>query len=187
MRRYKHNSVLSNTVLLFIVVVIAFFTLFTVFYEPHWSYNFHGINREVKDTILLMHGGYIPLKPVTGDPSKYVNRQWNRQEWLAHNATTEELKKLTSYPYGSVKVVAYRELINRDTSLQFKLLSEALTSQTYLYVTDGHAIFRNPIGRYLFDEVYCLHENAPLCPDPVALALDDLQIKRLQSMRNSLD
>ena len=115
------------------VILIVISYNFSVSYSEKLNFKWYGIRANIQDTILKFDNyGIITSKGV--GYSGRTPQQWYRQNWINKNLTTEELEKLTHYPSGNVKGIAYVSLLKRNKN-KSELLRNSIkdTGQTHTF------------------------------------------------------
>lgn len=149
-----------------ILTIIGIGVLFVLssFYEKSWTYNWSGIRGQVKDSIKLAKHGGISMGTVGYDAHKPA--QFERRHWIMQNATESELLKLTAYPNGTIKTIAYEGLI-RDPKFVDKtnlMLSAIRDTEYHMYLESGCTGTSMYIGEYLVDFVLQIDDRTPPFP-----------------------
>jgi hypothetical protein len=124
-KKINRRKTKINYVPLFSLGIVFLLLLFTFSHSYVNNFNWNGIRANVKDSIIAFekHGSIT---------SKYVGYagktppQWYRQNWLNENLTEKELSKLTEYPNGSVKGIAYWNLLKNEKVSKKELFEKAL-------------------------------------------------------------
>lgn len=110
-----------------------------------------------------------------------LQQQWRKQQWLAKNATWEELKELLEYPNGAIKTLVYQALIDRHDGSDFHIIDQVFSDTLYYTrVGDGHGGSTGFIGTYLIETAYHLDINVPGPPPQfvkdINLSKEELEI-----------
>lgn len=166
----KNNSNINKTnlftVILPLLTIVVIGSLFAVslYFEKSWIYDWHGIQSDIKDSIKIAKNegissgviGYGARKPV----------QFDRRHWIMKNASESELLKLTKYPNGTIKAIAYEGLIRKqDFKNKTELILKAINDQEYpIHYQSGCIGQEMYIGQYLVDFVLLIGENSPPPP-----------------------
>ncbi|MFD1062065.1 hypothetical protein ACFQ1Q_02305 [Winogradskyella litorisediminis] len=131
-RKTNRRKTKMNYIPLFSLGIIFLLLSFTFSHSYVNNFNWNGIRSEIKDSI-------IEFEKYGSITSKYVGyagktpQQWYRQNWLNENLNEKELSKLTEYPNGSVKGLAYWNLI-KNKKVEKKELFEKALNDTLAFV-----------------------------------------------------
>lgn len=87
-----------------IVIILSFS------YNETWFFNWEGIRPEIKDSI--SEDNYIHIFKRRADLDPKI---LNKRGWLISYANDYELLRLTNFPNGNVKAVAYEGLLKSKT------------------------------------------------------------------------
>ena len=101
-----------------LIIVTIFIVSFS--YEESWSYSWEGIRENVKDSIGLYEKQSI-TSGIGGNGENY-SFEVKRRQWIMNYATIDEFKKLTKYPDGTIKAIAYQGLLRKEFYPQKKEL-----------------------------------------------------------------
>ncbi len=121
-----------NYIPLFSLGIVFLLLSFTFSHNYVNNFNWNGIRTNVKDSI-------IAFEKYGSITSKYVGyagktpQQWYRQKWLNENLNENELIKLTEYPNGTVKGIAYWNLF-KNKKVDKKELFEKALNDTLAFV-----------------------------------------------------
>lgn len=156
----------QNTTLLIplatLTLVLALSILWFPKNDPASKFDWTGIRKEVKDTILNLYNDYYDLTSHGVGEALRTPNQWYRQNWIKKNLTFEEAQLLKKFPSSKVKALAYAQSIKRKPKLVVQLMEEALqdtvtfveyhsgcTSEYYLLCEYLNRIaFSLPLGEY---------------------------------------
>ncbi len=119
------------------------------FYEPDWHFDWQGIRPEVKNTVLEVKDRGVDH--IYSGEAGGISTQYKKQQWLLKYATADELQKLTAYPDGTVKVIAYEGLL-KDPSVKDKasiVLNVINDTVTKVYYTIGCIGDRTDVSEYV--------------------------------------
>ena len=163
------------------IISIGIIFVLSSFYEKSWSYNWNGISKQIKDSVQVAqyHGissgwvGIAPQKP----------KQYDRRFWIMKNATASELLKLTEYPNGTIKTIAYEGLIRKpEFENKSELVLKAISDTEYpTYYRSGCGTTIMNIGEYLVDFVLFIDDKSP--PPPIGF---ENQFGLSESERNQI-
>ncbi|MFY0715382.1 hypothetical protein J1D01_17140 [Seonamhaeicola sp. NFXS20] len=143
------------------IVGIGIIIAFVTNYEPNWSYNWNGIRAEIKDSIQVAE-----LRGITsgvGGMGISTKNEVERRRWIMKNATESELLKLTEYPNGIVKGIAYEGLLRKkEFSNKTELTLRAIRDTTYqIDYQSGCLGWNINIGEYLVQNVLLIDDEIP--------------------------
>lgn len=157
----KHKISTSSSIPLITVIVIGTLIIFTSFYEKNWSYSWNGIRKNIKDSILKVE--FRGITSGTGGEGKSTMNEVKRRFWVMKNASESELLKLTKYPNGNVKAVAYEGLLrNKLFSDKTSLTLEAIKDTIYeVDYQSGCLGMYMSIGEYLIQNVLNIDDRMP--------------------------
>ena len=181
MRKTKAGHIKQNYSFFFPLIAIIGLTMITVlssFYEPGWSFNWSGIDKEIKDSIIIAKKYGITSR--IGGNGKRLDVLVDRRKWIMNNATVDELLKLTNYPNGVVKTIAYEGLIrNRKFNDKREIIFKALNDDKYPIEYQAGCIGTPMyIREYLMDNVLYIDNSFPLPPgafNQINLSETDIQ------------
>ena len=159
-RRKKHHR-LSVFFPLFTIISIGFLFVFSSFYEKSWSYNWNGVSQSIKDSVQIAQYQGISSGVVGLAPRK--PKQFDRRRWIMKHATIDELLKLTEYPNGTIKTIAYEGLIrNPYFNDKANLLLKAVDDIQYkVYFRSGCTETNMFISEYLIEFVLFIDNESP--------------------------
>ena len=92
----------------------------------------------------------------------------DRRRWIMRNATESELLKLTKYPNGTVKAIAYEGLLRKkEFTNRTELTLRAIRDTTYLVDYQSGCIgWNREIGEYLVQDVLMIdNQTQPFAPE----------------------
>lgn len=123
------------------------------YYEPDWHFDWNGIRPEIKDTILVAKNHSIDDR-YTGYAGR-ISNQYLRQQWLMNHASAYELQKLTEYPNGAVKAIAYSGLfqnasVKDKTSIALKAIQDTVSK---IYYTSGCTGDQMNLSQYIMENM----------------------------------
>tara|TARA_R100000789_G_C3006361_1_gene150172 strand:+ start:432 stop:1028 length:597 start_codon:yes stop_codon:yes gene_type:complete len=124
-KKINRRKTKGNYIPLFSVGIILLLFIYSFSHNQINDFNWNGIRKEVKDSIIAFekYGGLT--SEFVGYAGK-TTEQWYRQNWLNENLKEGELSKLTEYPNGSVKGLAYWNLFKNEKVKKRKLFEKAL-------------------------------------------------------------
>lgn len=166
MMRSKKKTLIDNSTLLPFVAIIGIVIViaFVSNYEPKRSYNWNEIRTEIKDSIEVAE-----IRTITsgfGGMGISTIREVNRRRWIMKNATVSELMKLTEYPNGNVKAIAYEGLLRKEEfTNKTELVLRAIKDTLYpVYYQSGCIVTRREIGEYIIQDILMIDERIHTLP-----------------------
>lgn len=100
-----------NSLTLVSIIVLSCFTIVVSWYSETWVYNWKGIRKEIKDSVQMCFDNRILD---CFEESKYTHLHMQRRMWIMKNAEITELEKLTEFPDGSIRAIAYEGLLRNE-------------------------------------------------------------------------
>lgn len=158
-RHTKKRNRFSMIFPILTIIGIGIFTVLTSFYEKSWSYNWNGISNQVRDSVKVAQNDGISSSLVGIALRK--PKQYDRRYWIMNNATKTELIKLTDYPNGTIKTIAYEGLLRKPefknkVELIFKAIDDTEYSISYRSGCEG---MNMNISEYLVDFVLLIDDK----------------------------
>ncbi|RXP52473.1 hypothetical protein EC396_11225 [Lutibacter sp. HS1-25] len=147
-------------------------------YTEKWSYDWKGIRPQIKDSIIELDK-YGELTSKSVGVAGITPQQWHRQNWIIENSKESELLKLTDFPSGTVKGIAYEGLLKKDYLKQYDLFKKVL-NDTLTFVHYQSGCFSN--GFMLSDYIISyktIIENPELNQNPININLTDSEKKEI--------
>jgi hypothetical protein len=146
------------------IIGTGIIVLLSSFYEKSWTYNWNGIRQQVKDSVKVAEYGGISSGIVGYDARK--PSQFYRRYWIMKNATESELLKLTEYPNGTIKTIAYEGLIRKpEFENKYEIILKAISDTVYsTYYQSSCSETKMNISEYLVDLVLFIDEKSPRPP-----------------------
>jgi hypothetical protein len=143
------------------IIGAAFISVMASTYEKSWTYNWEGIREQIKDTVKIAQYRGISTGVISIDARK--SNQFDRRVWLMKHATVDELLKLTEYPNGTVKTIAYEGLIRKtEFEDKYDIVIKAISDIEYdIELLSGCEGARMSIGEYLVNYILGI-SNKPL-------------------------
>ncbi|MDO5978570.1 hypothetical protein [Flavivirga spongiicola] len=143
------------------IIGIGIVVVLSSFYEKSWTYNWNGIRQQIKDSVKVAEYGGISTGIVGYDARKPA--QFDRRHWIMQNASESELLKLTVYPNGTIKTIAYEGLIKKlEFENKTNLILDAIADTEYhMYLQSGCTGTPMHIGEYLVDFVLQIDDRSP--------------------------
>jgi len=141
------------------ILTMGFITFVTIHKEPHWTYNWTGIRKNIKDSLIAMDKRRVI--PIGLDDIEVI-----RKKWVMRNATEVELLKLTESPSTTIKTIAYEGLLRKTNFNQKdKLIIEAIKDTTCILFLDSPcSSFDISIGEYFVNYTLGIDTNTPVPP-----------------------
>ena len=153
-RRFKNPYRFSLLLPVVSIAIIGSSLYFGIAYEPDWTYDWEGIRTEIRDSTRLVAERDFISNGVVGNSGR-TPLQFYRRKWIMKNATIEVLSRLTKYPNGTVKAMAYEGLIRSSDGLEFELVMSALNERSDLvYYMSGCEEETMLIGEYLVNTLF---------------------------------
>ena len=146
------------------IVGIGIVAMVFSFYEKSWTYNWDGIRQQIRDSIKVAKNGDIigrSFIQCTDGRAQFI-----RISWIMQNATESELLKLTDYPNGTIKTIAYEGLIKKsDFKNKSDIILKAIKDTEYkTYFTSDCLGNELEIGEYLVDFVLQIGDMSYILP-----------------------
>ncbi|MGJ8594224.1 MAG: hypothetical protein ACSHXF_16865 [Aquaticitalea sp.] len=192
MTRKRRNSNKRNrfTILfpILTIVGIGIIAVLTSGYEKNWSYNWNDIRKEIKDSIQIADEQGI-TSGIVGVGGRSTEDEIQRRKWIMKNATEFELLKLTEYPSGTVKAIAYEGLIKKESyNEKAKIISKAISdNEFFVYYQSGCLTDRLYLSEYLMH--YVLNFDKTFPPSPAMMndyGLTKMEKDKIQTEYNNL-
>ena len=166
-RQFRYNSKRNRFSIVFpilTIIGIGFIIAIVTNYQPNWTYSWNGIRKEIKDSIQVAE--LYGITSGIGGMGVSTKREVDRRKWIMKNATQSELLKLTEYPNGTVKAIAYEGLLRRkDFTNRTELTLKAIKDTTYLLDYQSGCIgWSREIGEYLIQDVLAIDDQIPPSP-----------------------
>ena len=159
-KRNRFSMLLPILTIVGIGIIVVFFS----FYEKSWTYNWNGIRQQIKDSVKVAENDWVTGR-IVGEGA-HRPKQYDRIQWIMKNATEKELLRLTEYPNGTIKTIAYEGLLRKSefknkSELTLKAIAETEYTTHYLSGCIGMEL---NIGEYLVDIVLKIGDNSPPPP-----------------------
>lgn len=166
-RRHRNNDIRSCFSIAFpILTIVAIGIVMAIVsnYEENWTFNWNGIRKDIKDSVRVSELRGI-TSGVGGNGVSTIN-EVNRRRWIMKNATESELLRLTEYPNGTVKAIAYEGLLKRtDFPNRTELALRAINDTAYQVDYQSGCIgWSREIGEYLVHDVLMIGYRSPPLP-----------------------
>ena len=164
MIKRRNNNKQSRFSILFSILTIlgiGIITMLTSGYEKSWTFNWNGIENNVKDSISVYK--YQSISNGIGGNGKAMPKEVERRKWIMENATESELLKLTEFPNGNIKAIAYEGLLRKKNfKNKAELISNAINDTIYsVYYQSGCLGNKLEIGEYLVQNVLMIDNRIP--------------------------
>lgn len=143
------------------IVGIGISLILSSAYEDAWLYNWDGIRNEIKDSIKAVEHDRVIETFILSDDNK--GDRIRKQNWIMNSATETEFLKLTEYPNGKIKAIAYEGLLRRpEFETKLDLLLKAITDNDHsVYLQVGCEAISMSISRYLVEFVLQIDDRSP--------------------------
>lgn len=120
-----------------------------------------GVRVEIMDSIKVYE--ISPITSGTGGDGVSTIDEVNRRVWIMENASIQELKKLTEYPNGNVKAIAYEGILRKNgfedkKGWTIKALDDTIFP---IYYNSGCFVWERSIGEYLVQDVLMIDDSIP--------------------------
>lgn len=181
-KRRNNNSRSGYSIWFPIITIIGIGVLsaFTSNYREQWFYNWDGIRESIKDSILVYE--YRSITSGIGGMGRSTEKEVESRKWVMEYASVNELDKLTKFPRGTIKAIAYeglhqkKEYLNK-TELVLKAINDTIHKVSY---QSGCIGWEMEIGEYLVNYVLNVNNEFPPLPPGQAykhnLSNDDIKI-----------
>jgi len=135
-------------------------------YHEAWFYSWDGVRKEIKDSILDYEYRYLSITSGVGGNGRSTRNEVKKRHWIMKHATESELQKLTEYPWGNIKAIAYEGLLRKKAVDQkYQLVLDAINDRKYpVYYQSGCEGSVMEIGTYLIYYVLGIDDDLPLPP-----------------------
>ena len=180
----RHNKKRNRFSIFFPILSIIGIGIIAVLssgYEKSWSYNWNGISEQVRDSIKVAEYAGISSGWVGIAPKK--PKQYDRRFWIMKNASESELLKLTEYPNGTIKTIAYEGLIRKkDFDKKSELILKALDDNEFtIEYASGCTGTPMRISEYLVEYVLFINDKSPPLPDGLynQYNLSEIEIEKI--------
>lgn len=161
--RRKNNRLNQFSVLfpVITIVLVGFLTAIFTNYEKNWIYNWNGISQTIKDSVKVSE--YRGITSRFGGMGKSIMNEVKRRNWIMDNATETELLKLTKYPNGTVKAIAYEGLLRKPNfNGKLKIVLISIKDTVYpVYYQSGCLGWDRQIGEYIVQDVLMIDDKIP--------------------------
>lgn len=143
------------------IIGIGIITVIVTNYELNWNFNWSGIRKEIKDSLQVAELNGISSG--VGGMGVSTKSEVDRRRWIMKNATESELLKLTEYPNGTIKAIAYEGLLRKKEFVEkTELTLRAIKDTIYLVDYQSGCIgWSREIGEYLVQDVLMIDDQTP--------------------------
>ena len=164
MRKRRNNNKRSRFSILFPILTIlgiGIIAVLTSGYDKSWTFHWNGIERNIKDSINVHK--YQSISSGIGGNGRAMPEEIESRKWIMENATESELLKLTEFPNGNVKAIAYEGLLRKKNfNNKAELISNAINDTVYsVYYQSGCLVDKLEIGEYLVQNVLMIDDRIP--------------------------
>ena len=164
MIKRRNNNKRSRFSIIFPILTIlgiGIITVLTSGYKKSWTFNWNGIESNIKDSISVYK--YQSISNGIGGNGKEMPKEVERRKWIMQNATESELLKLTEFPNGNIKAIAYEGLLRKKNfKNKAELISNAINDTIYsVYYQSGCLGNKLEIGEYLVQNVLMIDDRIP--------------------------
>ncbi|MFD0863310.1 hypothetical protein ACFQ1M_13940 [Sungkyunkwania multivorans] len=154
-----------------LIVFICITTAFVSDYDETWAFDWRSIRPEIKAAVKKIETKEMIF--MGQNKTAYEN-----QSFLRDCANHEELKRLTEYPFGAVKAIAYEGLLRRNLyGNNFVLIKKAIADDSQIGLKGGCFIFPISIDEYL-NSRYLRLEIKTTIPQPPPPPLPEGFVKK---------
>lgn len=165
MRKTRNNNKRSRFSILFPILTIlgiGIIAVLTSGYEKSWMFSWNGIESKIKDSISVYE--YQSISSGIGGNGRAMPEEIESRKWIMENATESELLKLTEFPNGNIKAIAYEGLLRKKKfENKMELISKAINDTIYsVYYQSGCLGNKFEIGEYLVQKVLMIDDRIPL-------------------------
>lgn len=160
--RHTNRGIRLSTLFPILTIVgVGLLMLLASSYEPKWLFNWKGIRKEIKESILLveMHG----ITSGIGGNGASNQNEVERRNLIMATATTAELTQLLQYPNGSVRATAYEGLLKRDDfGEKADLIFQAINDTSFfISYHSGCFVWNRGIREYIVHDVLMMDNQVP--------------------------
>ena len=152
-RKNNKRNKLSILLPILTIVGIGFIVVLTSGYEKSWEFSWSGIERNIKDSISVYE--IRNISSGIGGNGKAIPEEIESRKWIMKNANESELMKLTEFPNGNMKAIAYEGLLRKkEFKNKNELIENAINDTIYsVYYDSGCTGMKMGIGEYLIQNV----------------------------------
>ncbi len=160
-RNYNKRSLFSILFPILTILGIGIIAVLASGYEKSWTFNWNGIQNNIKDSISVYE--YQSISSGFGGNGRAMLEEIERRKWIMENATESELLKLTEFPNGNIKAIAYEGLLRKKNFKNKKeLILNAINDTIYsVYYQYGCLGDKLEIGEYLIQKVLMIDDRIP--------------------------
>ncbi|MCK8482283.1 hypothetical protein [Psychroserpens algicola] len=167
MKRTRRNNNKNRFTIVFPILTIVglgVITMFSSFYEESWLFDWNGINGSIKDSISVYK--YRSISSGVGGNGRAMPEEIESRIWIMKNATESELIKLTEFPNGNIKAIAYEGLIRKQSfDKKTEYILKAIRDTTHLvYYQSGCIGTGMSLNKYVSHYVLNIADDIPPFP-----------------------
>lgn len=164
MTKRRNNNKRTRFSILFPILTIVGIGIIVVLssgYEKSWTFNWNGIESKIKDSISVYK--YQSISNGIGGNGRAIPEEIESRNWIMENATESELLKLTEFPNGNIKAIAYEGLLRKkDFVSKMELILNAINDTIYsVYYQSGCLGNELEIGEYLVQKILMIDDQIP--------------------------
>ncbi|WP_281847199.1 hypothetical protein [Olleya namhaensis] len=164
MIKRRNNNKRSRFSILFPILTIlgiGIIAVLTSGYEKSWTFNWTGIESNIKDSISVYK--YRSISSGIGGNGRAMPEEIESRKWIMESATESELLKLTEFPNGNIKAIAYEGLLRKKNfKNKTELISNAINDTIYsVYYQSGCLGDELKVGEYLVQNVLMIDDRIP--------------------------
>lgn len=164
MIKRRNNIKRSRFSILFPILTIlgiGIIAVLTSGYEQSWTFNWNGIENNIKDSISVYE--YQSISSGIGGNGRAIPEEIESRKWIMENATESELIKLTEFPNGNIKAIAYEGLLRKKNfKNKTELILNAINDTIYsVYYQSGCLGNELEISEYLVQNVLMIDDQIP--------------------------
>ena len=163
------------------IIGIGFMMIISLSYQKSWLFNWDDIQPRVKDSLKIYEYQSITCG-IIGDGKAYPEEIETRN-WIMKNASIAELWKLTEFPNGNIKAIAYEGLLKKNINNKAALIIKAIQDTShFVYYDCGCLGQRMSIGTYLVRHILFIDDEIPpppLAKTPENIKLSDFEIETI--------
>ena len=177
-RRHNNKRRFAFAFPIITIVGISIISLCTSGYEKAWFFDWNGINVVVKDSISAYK--YNSISSGVGGNGRDLSYEVKKRIWIMTHASQDELIKLTDFPSGNIKAIAYEGLIrkrsfNKKTEYILKAIRDTTDLVYYQVGCIGTAMSLN---KYVSHYVLNIAEGYPPFPPESRLSMELSEIDK---------
>lgn len=164
MIKHRNNNKQNRFSILFPILTIlgiGIIAVLTSGYEKSWTFNWDGIESNIKDSITVYK--HQSISSGIGGNGRAMPEEIESRKWIMKNATESELLKLTEFPNGNIKAIAYEGLLRKKSfKNKTELILNAVNDTLYsVYYQSGCLGSELKVGKYLVQNVLMIDNQIP--------------------------